>query len=302
VEYKEALNCEPANWRYWRGLAGLQEATGAWADARLAYSRAIALSPHESTLLRGRARVLRHLKEWDLAAHDYKTATELNPTDHWLKMELAELYIEAEKLDEAVVCFEQIAKASSNDVMPLLRVATLQLMRGDALGYQTACERLLGRFEQVKSVLTANSATWACALGPDALKDMGRAVRLAEWVVSVQPNNTSYRDTLGALYYRAGDMKATIKELSESKRPAASGNSFRPVLTVVYDRLFLAMALYRSKRVQEAKELLETAIEQLDTMGRNRNGVLPPQAIDPWQRRELSLLRKEAETLIKPKR
>ena len=58
-------------------------------------------------------------------------------------MELAELYVEADKLDEAIRCLEQVAKLSPNDVMPDLRVATIQLMRGDAMGYQTTCDYAL---------------------------------------------------------------------------------------------------------------------------------------------------------------
>ena len=67
----------------------------------------------------------------DLAAQDYEAAVKADPNKPWLRTELAELYVEADKLDEAIRCFEQIAKASPNDVMPDLRVATIQLMRGD---------------------------------------------------------------------------------------------------------------------------------------------------------------------------
>ncbi len=173
VEYNEALKCEPANWVYWRSLAVLHELTEAWVEARLAYSKAIELRPRELALLRARARVLTHLKEWDVAAHDYSTAAELNPTNPWLRTELAELYVEADKLDEATRCFEQIARISPNDVMPDVRVATIQLMRGDAMAYRATCERLLGRVEQIKSVSTANNAAWACALAPDARQGLG---------------------------------------------------------------------------------------------------------------------------------
>ena len=41
-------------------------------------------------------------------------------------------------------------RISPNDVMPDLRVATIQLMRGDAKAYQATCERLFGRVEQIE--------------------------------------------------------------------------------------------------------------------------------------------------------
>ena len=71
---------------------------------------------------------------------------------------------------------------------------------------------------------------------------------------------------------------------------------------MLYDRLFLAMALYRSKHVEEARELLETAIEQLESNRQGHTGVPATLVFDSWQQRELDLLRAEAESLIKPKR
>ena len=144
-----------------------------------------------------------------------------NPNNPWLRIELAELYVEAGKLDEAIRCFGQMAKASPNDVLPDLRVATIHLMRGDLPAYQATCERLLGRFEPLKNGPTANNAAWACSLGPGAVKDMDRAVRLARWAVETHPEDSEYRDTLGAVHYRAGDLEATIRELSRSMSPNA---------------------------------------------------------------------------------
>jgi len=175
-------------------------------------------------------------------------------------------------------------------------------MRGDNAGYQTTCERLLGHFEQVKNAQTSNNVAWACALGPNAVKDMKRAVGLAEKAVKSQPGSSNYLNTLGAVLYRAGKPEATIRELSESMSPSALSSSFRPRLTVIYDQLFLAMALHRLKRADEAKELLDAVIEQLDTIQHNQSGFPTAQTVDPWPRREMNLLRTEAENLIKPKR
>src|SRR4029079_6703596 len=126
-----------------------------------------------------------------------------------------------------------------------------------------------GLFEPLKNGATANNAAWACSLGPGAVKDMDRAVRLARWAAETHPEDSEYRDTLGAVLYRAGDMEGTIRELSESMSPNAPTSTPRSALTVLYDRLFLAMALHRSKRADEARELLEAAINQLDL---NRQG------------------------------
>ena len=58
----------------------------------------------------------------------------------------------------------KLAKDNPNNEQAELRLATIQLMRGDNAGYQTTCERLLGHFEQVKNAQTANNVAWACVL------------------------------------------------------------------------------------------------------------------------------------------
>jgi hypothetical protein len=62
------------------------------------------------------------------------------------------------------------------------------------------------------------------------------------------------------------------------------------------------MALHRSKRTDEARELLEAAIGQLELARQGHAGAPASLYIDAWQRRELDLLRAEAESLIKPRR
>jgi hypothetical protein len=97
-------------------------------------------------------------------------------------------------------------------------------------------------------------------------------------------------------------MEAAKRELRPSISPSALGSPFRSSVTGIYDRLFLAMALHRSNGAEEAKELLEAAIDQLEAYRQEQSSFPTSLAIDPWQQRELSLLRTEAEVLIKPKR
>jgi superkiller protein 3 len=301
-EYAKAVKIEPSEWTHWRGLATAHRMKREWAEAKLAYSKAIELHPRDITLIEALARVHSQLKEWELAAHDYETAVELASNNAWLRMSLAQAYLEAGKLDEASRCLEQMAKANTNDELPELRMATIQLLRGDKAKYQAICERLLGRFEQAKNAQTANNVAWACSLAPDAVKDLGRAVRLAQRAVDLQRGNGSYLDTLGAVLYRANDLEGCISRLSQSSNPPVSSNVRRTTLTLVYDRLFLAMAHYRLGHVEEAEDFFEMVLQQLDTDGQTKSMTPTTLTMGPWQRRELNLLRAEAEKLIKPKR
>jgi tetratricopeptide (TPR) repeat protein len=240
------------------------------------------------------------LKEWDRAAVDYETALKLRPNNVWLETALTEAYLEANKLDDALHCLERLTQSNLNDGLAEVRLATVQLLKGDQGGYQATCERMLARNEGAKSPAIANNTAWACALGPRAVKDMNRAVRLAQQAVELDRGNGEYLNTLGAVSYRADQFEDVIRLLRPSASPSALSYAARSNLTALYDRLFLAMALFRSGRAEEASELLDLVDQQLATAGRSGTSVAGVLRIDPWQLRELHLLRDEARKLIKP--
>ena len=195
------------------GLAALHQARNELPLSEQAYSKAIALKPGDLGLLLARASIHSQSKHWALAAQDYETAIKLNANNVWLQIELASLLVDAGKPEEAIRRLEETASAHLQNEQPELRLATIHLMLGDIAKYQATCKRLLDRFEKVENAATANNVAWACALGPNAVKDMGRAVRLAERAVQAQPENTDYRDTLGAVQFRAGNLDETVKVL-----------------------------------------------------------------------------------------
>jgi tetratricopeptide (TPR) repeat protein len=292
IQYKRALDINREEWTYWRGLASVYSAMGAWPEAKEAYSKAIARKPDDAVLRRTRAWVFRQLKEWEHAALDYEAEVKLEPNFPQVRLWLADTYLEAGKFDEVRRCLEQAAQLDPLNEQPLLRLAKVHLLRRDNPNYRATCARMLDQFEQVKNPRTANNVAWACALAPDAVKEMDRAVRLARRAVELQPGKPNNLDTLGAVLYRAGDMGGTIEQLSRS-RPIGA--------TALYDRLFLAMAHHRSGHLEEARDLFEGVVHQLDASERVKTGSPRGLVLDPWQKGELSLLRAEAEKLIKPK-
>ena len=294
LNYNEALATEPTKWEYWRGLAQVCQSNRAWDKAKEAYSRAISLQPGEAALRVGRAWSLRQLKDWDGAAQDYESAIKLTPTNVFLYLWLADTHLEAGKLEEVKRCLELGSKVNPSSEQFPRRLAIVHLLQKDPAGYRAICERMLNQFDAVKDPNIANNVAWVCALAPNAVQDSHRAVSLAKRAVELVPRNTNFLDTLGAVLYRSGDFEGTIERLS------ASGFSSRPDRTALFDRLFLAMACHGAGRTEDAEVLLEEVIQQLKPHQAKTGG--PPQALetDVGARKELELLREEAEKLIKP--
>jgi tetratricopeptide (TPR) repeat protein len=105
-----------------------------------------------------------------------------------------------------------------------------------------------------------NQVAWTLATSPDArLRDATRAVELATQAVAGAPKNHSYRNTLGAARYRAGDWKGAIADLEQAialRQPDSHFNAF--------DGFFLAMAHWQLGEKDQARTWFDKAIAWMD--------------------------------------
>ncbi len=63
-----------------------------WQNARVDFSRVLALEPNNASILLDRARCYAQLKQWDAAVRDYTLAGKLNPTDPFSFRERGAIY------------------------------------------------------------------------------------------------------------------------------------------------------------------------------------------------------------------
>ncbi len=66
-----------------------------------------------------------------------------------------------------------------------------------------------------KSANDANNLSWTLSMAPEALRNVDRAVELAEQAVAADAS-TTHRNTLALAYYRAGKFEAAIAELNKN--------------------------------------------------------------------------------------
>jgi serine/threonine protein kinase/tetratricopeptide (TPR) repeat protein len=188
-------------------------------------------------------------------------------------------------LDEALELTRKLKDASEfKQARAWHNRALVRLVAADDNGYRRDCAEMLDRFAAGKDVPAANAAAWTAVLAPEAIGDPGRAITLAQKVVTTQPKNARYRTTLGAALYRAGKFDEAVRELNEARAtwPDKEGSRF--------DWLFLAMVYHRRGEEDKAREFL----------AKEANRAQRDVELSFDQRLELLLLRREAEVLLNP--
>ena len=103
-----------------------------------------------------------------------------------------------------------------------------------------------------------NNFSWLLATCPvTQVRDVERAVELAEKSVTLVPTERSYWNTLGAARYRTGDWKAAIDALDKSMELGKGGDS--------NEWFFLAMAHWQLGEKGKAHEYFDQAVQWMDT-------------------------------------
>ena len=253
--------------------------------------------------------MLVQLKEWDEAAKAYQAIIQHQPKVLAYHLYLAAIYLQPfppspERLEVALLRLEDASKLEGLSQQSFLwaRLAVLRLAAGRLDEYKAARTRML---EASKNAVgeEANNAAWAAAFAKDTPEGAERAIQLAVKAVSVSPQNFNYLNTYGAVLYRGGKREEAIKELEEATRQRA--RAYLPPDQLAYgnalDLLFKAMAQYDPAQPEPARQTLRRALRTVDGVKPDQQSETPAQSLDRvWERLEFEVLRREAESLIKP--
>jgi tetratricopeptide (TPR) repeat protein len=102
-----------------------------------------------------------------------------------------------------------------------------------------------------------NNLAWMLAGAADArFRQPARAVELAGKAVELAPKEGTFRNTLGAAYYRAGDWKSAVAALEKSMELRAGGDAF--------DWFFLSMAHWQLGNRDEARRRYDQAVTWME--------------------------------------
>jgi WD40 repeat protein/serine/threonine protein kinase len=184
-------------------------------------------------------------------------------------------------------CDGAIARDAA-DYFPWYLQALGRLRQGDVAGYRRSCAAMLKRFARTPDLVEGNNVADGCALAPAAVADLKPAIRLATAAVKAAPSNSAFRNTLGAVLYRAEQLEAARAHLDESLRLSRGG--------VPEDWLFLALLCHKKGDTGEARDWLAKAVYWRDAVS-----PLSPaeERVFPAHRLVvIDLLRREVEALL----
>jgi tetratricopeptide (TPR) repeat protein len=234
---------------------------------------------------RGRAKEAEQAYREALAL--YRKLAAERPADAEYPRWTAQLAAQLGQTAEAEKAFGKAIELSPDESQLYYLRALVRVWVGDLAGYRHACAAMLARFGQTDRPEVAHWVAWTAVLAPDAVKELGRPVKMAESALRSAPTNHSYGTTTGAALYRAGRFTEAVARLNES------GTGKPTLSSLAYTWFFLAMAHERLGHAGEAGQWLDKAIKCMEQETRDNNPA--------WNRRlTLQLLRREAEALIKP--
>lgn len=116
----------------WYNLGIALHATGRLADARDAWSRAIALTPEDTSAFAYRAEVLLALEDWPAAAADLERVLADTPDDAAARVNLAIALLGLDQFDAAIEELDVVRAAAGRDVPLLNHLGRLYQRVGDA--------------------------------------------------------------------------------------------------------------------------------------------------------------------------
>lgn len=210
-EYTRALELDPASFEALAGAIGLDMDDNKVADARARLERRLASAPTDMRTLLLAGKTYTFIKDWHRAEEALRKAMQVDPSALPVYEGLAQLYIAQKRLDEARMQFDDLVKRQPKQIGPLT-------MAGMILSIQNRPDEARKRYEQViaidpQSPVAANNLAWTYA---ETGGNLDVALQLARTAVSKAPNQPSFNDTLGWIYYKKGLNDLAISSLKQS--------------------------------------------------------------------------------------
>lgn len=270
---------------------------GMLADAIAMYSKAIERNPNSWLFRRERGIAYVYQNNAITALTDFDRAVQLAPFDssHLLWRGIA--YKRLDRLSEARADLSRAIELRIKTKEDRHQAALLALDLDEHSKYRELCTDAIKSVDSVSVATTLDSAVWTCAMAPSAVEDYGKVIALAKKALETQPESDLFRNSLGAILYRAGRFQESITELTRVReslqsKPATHSGEQSPAFTWYFTGLAYRSLGDNSKADEFLKLANEAANRELEQQGQlNSAG---------WNHRTtIQMLRREAESMTK---
>jgi tetratricopeptide (TPR) repeat protein len=245
--YEKALAIDPVNTDALTGVTVLDVTEKKPADAHRRLDAALAKQPDSMPLLLVASRTFFTMEDYARTEKVLRHAVEIDPSNVMANAQLGQLYIAQNRIDEAIIKFEDLAKRDPKSVVA-------HTMSGMLLNSQHKRAEAKKHYEQALSIderspVAANNLAWMY------VEDGGNldvALQLAQTAKSVSPDSGDINDTLGWIYYKKGLVSQAVSALKESVGKQPDNVTFK---------YHLGFALAKSGDSAAARQTLETALK-----------------------------------------
>jgi serine/threonine protein kinase/Tfp pilus assembly protein PilF len=255
-----------------------------------------AMRPSDHELRMSCGSLVEQQGKWKAALRLYGEAMRLEgPNDKkWpATLEHGRLAAQHEQWADAASDYSRLYERDRSKSLLGFQAALLLLQTGDADRYRKTCRSLQKDLENLPVEGERMGFLWCC-VGPEAVDNYAPLLKLAEGKRELLATDWGWVQ-FAALRYRAGQFQEADRLFEE--RAELDASTFR---YAVHGWLFRAMTAHRLGRAEDARRWLEKAA---NWMSDAEQAKLPPKeqmAAWAWNERlELSLLRREAEALLK---
>ncbi|HOY21539.1 MAG TPA: tetratricopeptide repeat protein [Cellvibrio sp.] len=209
--YQQALITKPSQVDILFGLSSAQLAAGKLPDALASLSKASALEPNNNLPHHFKGVYLARDKQFSMAIKELEQSLALSPNFYPSSWLLADVYLQLNDIQKTIKIFDQLSRNSDDKPLALFKTGLLYHLQKDyvkAKSYYQSALKLNAKMAEVYNNLANISI--------DQNTNFGEGLSYAKKAVEIQPENFSFLDTLGWLYYLSGDKVSAEKTLQRA--------------------------------------------------------------------------------------
>jgi putative PEP-CTERM system TPR-repeat lipoprotein len=209
--FDRVMELDPDSLEALGALVDLDVGEGRAGEAVTRVDRRLKASPPRAELFLLAGYVASASGDLPAAEKHLRRAIELDPSTLKAYVVLAQLYIRQQRVAEAIVEFDALAKRQSHPAAAMTMAAMLQQAQGKVADAQDRFERIL--LVDPNAAIASNNLAWIYA---EAGTNLDTALQLAQSAANSLPHSADAQDTLGWVRYKKHQPASAVEAFEKS--------------------------------------------------------------------------------------